>query len=544
MRKRLYIVLLGLVLLALPGHSQEVAFIPLEATRLPSLKVPRSGHVMFYCGGQIVVAGGHTTGFVPTQTAEVFDGKEWKTLPTLYKHDFGFSLCLKDGSVLVGGGCEENIGVGQSYTVERYDPASGSFSPAPILDIKRMYAAASELQSGEIVVSGNWYAPDAMEALSPGSEVFSTVKDVSQGRHRPLMLRCAPDNLLVFSPLSTKGDSLSTIIIDRYNGDPSTVPLLDSWRPRASDSIEPEQAFIGSEDKNLYAYLLPVFDASGNLAVMKVQGEEFSLLPLAADIPSTGPYGSIHYSSDGFLADTSRGEAYLPGIGDDGRRYLLSLSYVNSPATVSVYYTTEALSPGGGFGRYLLLPEGGIMFTGGPVDSNFNLSSDVWLLNPHGKASAGGISAHTLGVITGALTALLMIAAAFFISKRKRTPSKEDNPAADSPDREDALISRILDLMENGEVFRRKGLTLESLSQELGTNTKYVSVCINSKAGASFTDFVNGYRIQYARKLLKENPGMRLADVSESSGFSSEGTFFRNFKAFTGMTPGEWISSL
>ena len=47
-------------------------------------------------------------------------------------------------------------------------------------------------------------------------------------------------------------------------------------------------------------------------------------------------------------------------------------------------------------------------------------------------------------------------------------------------------------------------------------------------------------RVEYAQKLLREHSGMVLDDVADESGFSSRTTFFRSFKALTGMTPQEW----
>lgn len=42
--------------------------------------------------------------------------------------------------------------------------------------------------------------------------------------------------------------------------------------------------------------------------------------------------------------------------------------------------------------------------------------------------------------------------------------------------------------------------------------------------------------------LMQDRPGMPLSAVATESGFSSESTFFRNFKALTGKTPLQWLS--
>ena len=125
-----------------------------------------------------------------------------------------------------------------------------------------------------------------------------------------------------------------------------------------------------------------------------------------------------------------------------------------------------------------------------------------------------------------------------------------DYPAPDDPapsalpdDRVTRLMEQITIQMEEKELFRRSGLTKEDLARAVSSNSRYVSDCINAVAGCSFIDFVNGYRIRYAQRLLYENPDMRLSEISEESGFSSEVTFYRNFKARTGQTPGEWLAA-
>ena len=61
----------------------------------------------------------------------------------------------------------------------------------------------------------------------------------------------------------------------------------------------------------------------------------------------------------------------------------------------------------------------------------------------------------------------------------------------------------------------------------------------------SFTEYVNGFRIRYAMKLMEEaHPQKRsIEDILYDSGFQSKSTFYTHFKKITGMTPASWIKS-
>ena len=102
------------------------------------------------------------------------------------------------------------------------------------------------------------------------------------------------------------------------------------------------------------------------------------------------------------------------------------------------------------------------------------------------------------------------------------------------------LMEEMSALIEEKELYRRKNLRITDVASELATNKTYVSVLLNNMSGESFTSMITRYRVQYAQKLLREHPDMILDEVAEESGFSSRTTFFRNFKALTGMTPQEW----
>jgi AraC-like DNA-binding protein len=57
--------------------------------------------------------------------------------------------------------------------------------------------------------------------------------------------------------------------------------------------------------------------------------------------------------------------------------------------------------------------------------------------------------------------------------------------------------------------------------------------------GMSFSDYINGLRVDYASRLLEERPELSINDVMTKSGFTSSSAFYRNFKKFKGITPTE-----
>ena len=95
-------------------------------------------------------------------------------------------------------------------------------------------------------------------------------------------------------------------------------------------------------------------------------------------------------------------------------------------------------------------------------------------------------------------------------------------------------------VVEDKQMYLNSSLKLSDIASELGVHQNEVSACINSNKGSSFSQFVNGYRIDYAKQLILRQPELKMSVVAEQSGFASESVFFRTFKSFVGATPKEW----
>ena len=79
-------------------------------------------------------------------------------------------------------------------------------------------------------------------------------------------------------------------------------------------------------------------------------------------------------------------------------------------------------------------------------------------------------------------------------------------------------------------------LTLGILAQELGISKYHLSHLFSEKMGQNFSAYLASIRLSRACKLLAESQ-ISVTDIAEKSGFESQITFFRAFKAHFGVTP-------
>lgn len=535
-------------------REQAQPMVKMQVERLPDLNIPRQGHSVFCVNGEVVAAGGHTTNFVPTQTAEYYRDGEWHLMQMAYPHDQGLAAFTEQGKVLLAGGHEKELGIGQTFTLELYDPATHSFKGYGCLDKKRCFAAALPMDSGRIVISGNWFQDDGIE-LYDGSRQCQEVKPVAQHRSYPYIIRTAKDNAIIFGARDIHADDFDTIIIDRLKGEPFTVPLFKTWRPLCPLSGFHSACFIGDEAKDDFTNLIPVAQGDSLIAIARVQGEAFSLLPTASPIPMRSQWGAICWYAP-VLADRNLGRAYIMGYGENyptdtgnHRFYALAIDYQSTPSPVTLYYSEPVDSAG----RYqpVLTDSGDLMVVGGILqqNNNYDAASTVFLLHVGTDPSAPAESRQSLLWLWLFLVSLLLAAiavTAILLRRRQKSAPAKDSAQPEDSDATAAdtvLMERICRYMEEQQPFLNSELKVQDVTDALSTNRTYISNCIRSQRGCSFSQFVNTYRIEYAQQQLRQHPDKKIAEVSMAAGFSTESTFFRAFKAVTGMAPKEWMTT-
>lgn len=293
--KRLTVISLALLLSACapqPNGVQAVGdVLQMTVERLPDLNVPRNAHTAAFVNGELTVIGGHTTGFIPTNTAEYYRDGAWHLIDTYFPHDYGFGVVLSPEEILVGGGCAEAFGEGQTQGVELYSALTHSFTPLPIMDQRRTRPTAARLTDGTVLISGNWYYADYTSTYSvTGSP--ATIRRSALQRVSPYIFQTSPDNAIIFSSAGTEDEKLEPIA-ERLQGEPFEVPLLQEWEDWTPlDGGQMSQFFIGDEAVGGYAWLFPAIrKADGQPGLIKVIGEDFSVLETERPLSLEGPEG-------------------------------------------------------------------------------------------------------------------------------------------------------------------------------------------------------------------------------------------------------------
>jgi AraC-like DNA-binding protein len=499
--------------------------------------------------------GGHTSGFVPTKTAEYFKDGEWHVMQMAYTHDDGLCVPLRSGKVLLAGGYKENLGVGQTIEAELYDPITHTFEGFGCLDRRRAHPTGVELPNGQVVVAGNWYHDDAIETYD-GGMYFETARQVSVPRSFPRLLCISDSDVMIVSGYwDNYGKVIKSNIVDRLKGEPFRVPLLETWQPYIiGQTPRSDDSFIGDKEKGIFAYLLAVRDCTGQVAIAEVRDTVFSLLPTDGPVPMKSQFGAINYESP-IIVDRQVQRGYVMGSDSLGRKYILCIDYPERPAPLTLYYTDPLPEAAGGIP--VLTAEGNLILAGGIAlgGTYFTPTSAVWLFPVGQRTDSKAIDTGNKslsGWIWILLTALIFLALiAWILYRTRRNRSNETRePCSNEPTEPvpatpaNQLMQRIETLMEEQRFYLNSDLKMGDVASQLGVHQNEVSACINNCKGYSFSLFVNNYRVAYAQQLLRNHPEKKMAQVGMESGFANDTTFYRVFKTITGLTPSEWLSSV
>ena len=84
-------------------------------------------------------------------------------------------------------------------------------------------------------------------------------------------------------------------------------------------------------------------------------------------------------------------------------------------------------------------------------------------------------------------------------------------------------------------------LTLQCTCSVFGISQTYLSRLFRKYKNMSFIEYLTTVRVEKAKQLIAENPGMHLKDVAETVGYNDQFYFSRVFRSVTGVPPSEYI---
>ena len=149
------------------------------------------------------------------------------------------------------------------------------------------------------------------------------------------------------------------------------------------------------------------------------------------------------------------------------------------------------------------------------------------------------------------LGASLLVYAMGYLKMRRPEPwaVEDEQPSAKkyekstlTSERSERYLDKLLQFMEKEKPFTDGDLTIQKLAEKLSIPANHLSQTINERLGQTFSDFINSYRIEEAKRKLLD-PALKhlsVLGIAEEVGFNSKSSFNSVFKKYTNMTPSEF----
>jgi AraC-like DNA-binding protein len=115
-----------------------------------------------------------------------------------------------------------------------------------------------------------------------------------------------------------------------------------------------------------------------------------------------------------------------------------------------------------------------------------------------------------------------------------------------SDERKEMILSKIKQEMEGNMYFTQNLASLSGLSRRINETVHHVSQVINEKMDKNFFELLAGYRVEHARKLIREDKDKKLTveELADEVGYNSKSSFNTAFKKLTSQTPSEYRNSV
>lgn len=98
------------------------------------------------------------------------------------------------------------------------------------------------------------------------------------------------------------------------------------------------------------------------------------------------------------------------------------------------------------------------------------------------------------------------------------------------------VVQQVLHYIENGYA---EELSLKLLAAQYHIHPVYLGQLFNKETGETFTDYINRFRIEKAKEMLKTTH-LRVHEIAKNVGYWEPGYFYKQFKKYVGISPTEY----
>lgn len=127
-------------------------------------------------------------------------------------------------------------------------------------------------------------------------------------------------------------------------------------------------------------------------------------------------------------------------------------------------------------------------------------------------------------------------------SEEERLSTKKYEKSTLTRERAERYLNKLLLFMKERKPFTDGDLSLQKLAGGLSIPPHHLSQIVNERLGQTFSDFINSYRVEEAKRRLLD-PAFKhlsLLGIAVDVGFNSKSSFNSVFKKHTNMTPSEF----
>lgn len=176
-------------------------------------------------------------------------------------------------------------------------------------------------------------------------------------------------------------------------------------------------------------------------------------------------------------------------------------------------------------------------------------TTDKWLVLVAASMHLLWLSLHFVAFdyfISGSILFSLLFYAFFlhFLINRKSAAIVFRNIGKDkmNTNRQEAadLSARLKTLLLDNKLYTNPDLKMPEVAQAVGVSTHELSRLVNTHLQLSFPDFLNQYRVEEAKKLLRQESVYTIEAIGNQAGFKSKSAFYKAFKKHTGSTPAKY----